>query len=132
MNLEDTPVNGDPSGYESISQNNTKKSFLSFFDSDIVKAIAFLLGTLGSLFLILLFGVVSVSGSLYFIGNLLNAPIKDQMSAIKVQVNSIEQKFDSIEVKLNNMDKQNKAIIEGLKSQGIQVKYQTAKDGETL
>ncbi len=110
--IEDTPKNGDSAGHEQISQNNTKGYFWT--PKDVV---IFSFGILGSLLLLLIVGVVSVAGSLFFVGSMLNEPIKSQISSFEAK---LDEKFDSLaeqnkefqEAMIERNEKFEKAMIE--------------------
>ncbi len=97
MHIEDTPKNGDSAGHEQNSQKSTVESFLSFFQSDLVKAVCFIFGVVVSLGVFLLIGFVSVVSGLFMVGDRLNTPIKAQIS-------SFESKIDN---RFDRMDEQN-------------------------
>ncbi len=107
MHIEDTPKNGDSAGHRQISQKNTDEKIFS--QKEVLN---FSYGILSNLLLLLVVGVVSVAGSLFFIGNMFTAPIKEEITEIKVQINGIETKIDNMAEQNKKFQEDAMAIIE--------------------
>ena len=120
--IEDTPKNGDSAGHEQISQNNTKGYFWT--PKDVV---IFSFGILGSLLLLLIVGVVSVAGSLFFVGSMLNEPIKSQISSFEA---NIDEKVNSLERKIDDMAEQNKEFQENMTEQNKEFQENMAQQNK--
>ena len=103
MHIEDTPKNGDSGGHEQTSQQSKMESFLSFFQSDLVKAVSFIFGVIVSLGVFLLIGFVSVVSGLFMVGDRLNTPIKAQISSFE---SKIDDRFDRIDERIEKFQKE--------------------------